>query len=46
MAGGYSWTGDGSRYPKTVGRPYWSGDRKTCALPVELQPGRDYRLGL
>jgi hypothetical protein len=27
-------------------RPYWTKDGKTCVLPVALQPGWDYRLGL
>ena len=27
-------------------KPSWSEDRKTCVLPVELEPGRYYRLGL
>jgi len=46
MAGGFSWTGGGPNFPKTAGRPHWTADRKTCVLPVELQPNWDYRLGL
>ena len=46
MAGGFSWTGSGPNFPKTAGHPYWTEDRKTCVLPVELKPNWDYRLGL
>jgi hypothetical protein len=46
MGGGFSWTGGGPNYPKTTGSPSWSEDRKTCILPVELQPGWSYQLGL
>ena len=48
MGGGFSWTGGGPDFPKIPeGRkPYWSEDRKTCALPVQLEPGHTYRLGL
>ncbi len=46
MAGGFSWTGGGDKYPKTTGKPYWSQDRKTCTLPVRLKPNWSYRLGL
>jgi hypothetical protein len=27
-------------------RPYWTEDHKTCVLPVQLNPGSEYRLGL
>ncbi len=46
MGGGISWTGDGPHYLKTVGRPHWTEDRRTCVLPVELKPGWEYRVGL
>jgi len=48
MGGGFSWTGGGPRFPTIPAgkRPYWTADRKTCVLPVELKPGWDYRLGL
>ena len=48
MAGGFSWTGGGPHFPKIPEgkRPYWTEDRKTCVLPVELKPAWDYRLGL
>lgn len=48
MGQGFSWTGGGSDFPKgrEGSRPTWSEDRKTCTLPVELEPDREYRLGL
>ena len=45
MAGGFSWTGGGETYPKSTGRPRWV-DRRTCVLPVALEPGRSYQLGI
>lgn len=48
MGGGFSWTGGGPQFPNIPAgkKPSWSGDRKTCVLPVELKPGWEYRLGL
>jgi beta-lactamase regulating signal transducer with metallopeptidase domain len=48
MAPGFSWTGDGPRYPPVPEgqRPRWSADGKTCTLPVKLVPGTEYELGL
>jgi hypothetical protein len=46
MGAGFSWCGGGPGYPKTIDRPYWTEDRKTCVLPVELKPAWVYRLGL
>jgi Zn-dependent protease with chaperone function len=48
MGEGFSWTGGGPEFPDTPeGKaPFWTEDRKTCVLPVALQPGRQYRLGL
>lgn len=46
MAGGFSWTGGGPKFPKTTGRPHWTDDHKTCILPVQLNADSDYRLGL
>jgi len=45
MAGGFSWTGGGETFPRTTGRPRWV-DRRTCVLPVTLEPGHSYRLGI
>jgi beta-lactamase regulating signal transducer with metallopeptidase domain len=48
MGGGFSWTGGGENYPTIPGgkKPYWTEDKKTCVLPVQLKPGWEYRLGL
>ncbi len=48
MGGGFSWTGGGPQYPaiREGQAPYWTPDRKTCALPVRLEPDHSYRLGL
>lgn len=48
MGEGFSWTGGGPEFPTIPEgkKPFWSTDHKTCVLPVELQPGTQYRLGL
>ncbi|NUP90269.1 MAG: Ig-like domain-containing protein [Candidatus Sumerlaeia bacterium] len=45
MGSGFSWTGGGEVYPETTGSPYWL-DSRTCVLPVALQRGRFYRVGV
>jgi beta-lactamase regulating signal transducer with metallopeptidase domain len=42
---GYAWTGGGEVFPKKSGEPYWL-DRRTCAMPVSLEKGRFYRVGV
>jgi len=48
MAGGFSWTGGGPEFPTIPDgkKPYWLDDHKTCVLPVQLNSGSQYRLGL
>jgi beta-lactamase regulating signal transducer with metallopeptidase domain len=48
MGGGMSWTGGGPEFPKIPEgvKPGWSKDKLTCTLPVKLEPGHKYRLGL
>jgi beta-lactamase regulating signal transducer with metallopeptidase domain len=49
MGDGMSWTGGGAGMPKDAPdgkRPGWSSDGKTCTLPVSLEPGHNYELGL
>lgn len=48
MGEGMSWTGGGEQFPTvTEGeQAKWSGDGKTCILPVTLEPGKSYRLGI
>ncbi|MBU1910211.1 MAG: Ig-like domain-containing protein, partial [Verrucomicrobia bacterium] len=45
MRGGFSWTGGGPDYPEVTGGPSWR-DSRTCVLPVKLEPGRYYRVGI
>ena len=44
MLPGYSWM-NGPAFPEVTGKPVWRGKR-TCVLPVKLQRGRFYRLGI
>lgn len=48
MGEGMSWTGDGERFPKIADgqAAKWSDDGLTCTLPVALERGHDYELGL
>jgi beta-lactamase regulating signal transducer with metallopeptidase domain len=48
MGGGFSWTGGGPNFPTIPEgqRPYWTPDKKTAVLPVQLKPGWKYQLGL
>ena len=51
MGGGMSWctiSDDGADFPKgPEGKgAYWTDDKKTCVLPVELKPGMTYRISL
>ena len=45
--GGWSWTGGGEVYPKIPEgkRPFYR-DSRTCVLPVALEAGRYYRVGI
>ena len=48
MAGGYAFTtlsGGGKYFPQKTGNPYWV-DKRTCILPVKLENGRLYRVGI
>jgi len=48
MQAGFSWTGGGPQFPTIPDgkKPFWMEDRKTCVLPVALNPNTSYRLGL
>jgi hypothetical protein len=48
MGEGRSWTGGGSDFPKIPEgkQAYWTDDHMTCVLPVELEAGKVYRLGV
>ena len=47
MARGFSWTGGGSNYPPLADgqKPRWR-DSRTAVLPVKLEPGHYYRVGI
>jgi len=48
MGEGMSWTGSAAQFPDSPeGKDAsWSEDGKTCILPIALDPGREYQLGL
>jgi RNA polymerase sigma-70 factor (ECF subfamily) len=33
-------------FPKTTGKPHYEADKRTCMLPVKLEPGKTYVLWL
>jgi len=44
--GGYSWTQrSAEEFPEMTGKPFWRTSR-ICVLPVKLQPGHSYWIGL
>jgi hypothetical protein len=45
--GSWSWvkTSDAS-FPRLTGRPHFTADRRTCVLPVALDPGKTYVIWL
>jgi hypothetical protein len=47
MGGGMSWTGGGPEFPVSPpgARAQWQ-DKRTCVLPVQLQAGHHYRVGI
>jgi len=44
--GSWSWTGGGDTYPERTGQIYYDQDKKTCTMPVKLQPGKVYWVGI
>jgi RNA polymerase sigma-70 factor (ECF subfamily) len=42
----WSWTGGGDTYPKSDGPIHYEKDRRTCVMPVKLEPGRTYMMGI
>jgi Tfp pilus assembly protein PilF len=47
MDGSWSWVQISKEsYPRMTGQPSYDKARKTCTLPVELQPGKVYWLGV
>ena len=45
MGGGMWGTGGGEQFPQTTGNAHWV-DRRTCVLPVKLEPAKVYSLGI
>lgn len=46
MQGGFSWTGGGEAFPEVTAKPHWETDKRTCVLPVKLEPAKFYRVGI
>jgi tetratricopeptide (TPR) repeat protein len=46
MDGSWSWTGGGETYPKTTGQIRYDRNKTTCILPVRLEPGKVYWVGI
>jgi hypothetical protein len=45
--GSWSWSTWGEEnFPKTTGKPKYLDDKRTCVLPVRLEPGRTYAIWL
>ncbi len=46
MEPSFTWNGDGPGYPFVPGTTAFWRDQRTCVLPVKLEAGRNYRVGL
>ncbi|MBN2456554.1 MAG: right-handed parallel beta-helix repeat-containing protein [Sedimentisphaerales bacterium] len=42
----WSWVGGGETFPEMQGQPRYDSRRMTCTLPVRLQPGKFYFIGI
>ena len=42
----WSWTGGGPTFPKTTGTPRYDKRKTACMLPVALEPGKVYWVGV
>lgn len=42
----WSWTGGGDTYPQTTSKPSYDAKRITCTMPVKLEPGKIYWVGI
>jgi hypothetical protein len=46
-AGSWSWARESKQsFPKTDGEPKYLDDKRTCVLPVKLEPGKTYAIWL
>lgn len=46
MGPGFSWTKTDGVQPEGTGKPEWNADNTVCTLPVKLQPGTAYSIGI
>ncbi|MCK5114405.1 MAG: protease inhibitor I42 family protein [Phycisphaerae bacterium] len=46
MPKSFSWMGGGDSFPKLSGRPFYDQKLTTCTLPVKLEPGHVYWVGV
>lgn len=47
MDGTWTWSTWGEdTFPKTTGKPHYLTDKRTCVMPVKLEPGRTYAIWL
>ena len=42
----WSWVGGGKTFPKTTGEPLYDKSKTICTLPVKLEPGKVYWVGI
>ena len=42
----WSWTGGGETYPQLTGKPSYDDTQTICAMPVKLEPGKAYWVGI
>ncbi len=46
MDGSWSWTGGGETFPHRTGEIFYDASRTTCTMPMKLQPGKVYWVGI
>ncbi len=46
LDGDWSWTGGGDTFPKSAGKVFYDATRRTCTMPVKLEPGHVYWVGI
>lgn len=46
MHGSWSWTSGGETFPKMAGSPSYNPARTVCTVPVKLEPGKAYWIGV
>jgi len=42
----WSWCGGGDTFPQMTGKPRYNSSKTTCSLPVKLEPGKVYWVGI